>query len=56
MCDCQENLHSSFRVFLEQNNLYHLITIEGKAIPLLAWTGPEGSRGLRLPDLKTVST
>jgi hypothetical protein len=23
---------------------------EGKAIPLQAWTGPEGSRSLRLPD------
>ena len=27
-----------------------------KAIPLLAWTGPEGSRRLRLPDFKTIST
>jgi len=26
------------------------------AIPLQAWTGPEGSRRLRLPDFKTVST
>ena len=25
-------------------------------IPLLAWTGPEGSRRLRLPDFKTVGT
>jgi hypothetical protein len=24
----------------------------GKAIPLQAWTGPEGSRRLRLPDFK----
>jgi len=28
----------------------------GKTIPLQAWTGPEGSRRLRLPDFKTVST
>ena len=28
----------------------------GKAIPLQAWTGPEGSRRLRLPDFKTLST
>jgi hypothetical protein len=28
----------------------------GKANPLQAWTGPEGSRGLRLPDLTTVGT
>jgi hypothetical protein len=23
---------------------------KGKAVPLQAWTGPEGSRRLRLPD------
>ena len=28
----------------------------GKAIPLQAWTGPEGSRRLRLPDFKTIGT
>jgi len=27
-----------------------------KAIPLQAWTGPEGSRRLRLPDFKTTGT
>jgi len=27
---------------------------KGKAIPLQAWTGPEGSR--RLPDFKTIGT
>jgi hypothetical protein len=27
-----------------------------KAIPLKAWTGPEGSRRLRLPDFKTIGT
>jgi len=29
---------------------------KGKAIPLQAWTGPEGSRMLRLPDFKTIDT
>jgi hypothetical protein len=29
---------------------------KGKAIQLQAWTGPEGSRRLRLPDFKTVGT
>jgi len=29
---------------------------KGKATPLQAWTGPEGSRRLRLPDLKTIGT
>jgi hypothetical protein len=27
-----------------------------KAIPLQAWTGPKGSRRLRLPDFKTIGT
>jgi len=31
-------------------------TEKGKAIPLQAWTGPEGSRRLRLPDFKAIST
>ena len=29
---------------------------KGTAIPLQAWTGPEGSRRSKLPDLKTVGT
>jgi len=29
---------------------------KGKAIPLQAWTGPEGSRSLRLSDFKKVGT
>jgi hypothetical protein len=32
------------------------ITLTGKDIPIVAWTGPEGSRRLRLPDFKTIST
>jgi hypothetical protein len=32
------------------------IKSKGKAIPLQAWTSPEGSRRLRLTDLKTIST
>jgi len=30
--------------------------LKGKAFPLQAWTGPEGSRKLRLPDFKTIGT
>jgi len=29
---------------------------KGKAIPLQALTGPEGSRKLRLPDFMTIGT
>jgi hypothetical protein len=29
---------------------------KGKTIPLQVWTGPEGSRKLRLPGFKTTGT
>jgi len=29
---------------------------KAKAIPLQAWTGPEGFRRLRLTDFKTIGT
>ena len=32
-----------------------VIYIEGKAIPLQAWSGPEGSRKLRFPDFVTTA-
>jgi hypothetical protein len=35
---------------------YHRGKEKGKAIPLQALTGPEGSRRLRLPDFKTIGT
>jgi hypothetical protein len=30
--------------------------VKGKAIPLQALTGPEGSRMLKFPDFKTIDT
>jgi hypothetical protein len=38
--------------FLKMN----IYIYKGKAIPLQAWTGPEGSRRLRLPDFMTIGT
>jgi hypothetical protein len=35
---------------------YLLGYVKGKAIPLQAWAGHEGSRRVRLPDFKTVGT
>jgi len=29
---------------------------QSKAIPLQAWTSPDGSRRVRLPDFKTIGT
>jgi hypothetical protein len=37
-------------------DLCTFITVNGKAIPLQVWTGPEGSRKLRLPDFKIIGT
>ena len=31
------------------------ITVKGKAVPLQAWSGPEGSRKLRLTDFVTTA-
>ena len=46
----QTNLEKS------QNIYIYIYIYKGKAIPLQAWTGPEGSRSLRLPDFKTIGT
>ena len=32
------------------------VKVKVKAVPLQAWTGPEGSSRLRLPDFKTIGT
>jgi hypothetical protein len=41
---------------MEAGTIGNRIKGKGKAIPLQAWTGPKGSRRLRLPDLNTVDT
>ena len=33
---------------------FHIRKGEGKAVPLQAWSGPEGSRKLRFPDFMTA--
>jgi len=38
------------------NTMLSIVMAKGKGIPLQTWTGPEGSRRLRLPDFKTVGT
>jgi hypothetical protein len=39
-----------------KSNLDNFTKIKGKGVPLQAWTGPEGSRRLRLSDFKTIGT
>jgi len=35
--------------------LREMSKVKGKAVPLQAWTGPEGSRKLRFPDFMTTA-
>jgi hypothetical protein len=50
--NCGAFLHQSIEpLFSKTTN-----KVKGKAIPLQAWTGPEGSGRLRLPDFKTIGT
>jgi hypothetical protein len=37
-----------------QKNIINQVKGEGKANPAQAWTVPEGSRRLRLPEFKTI--
>jgi hypothetical protein len=57
-CDRTENIYSDGLKELKGagSNLFKTGKGKGKAIPLQAWRGPEGSRRLRLPDFKTVGT
>ena len=47
-----------FKAFVETETCFRSYKGKGKgkAIQLQAWTGPEGSRSVRLPDFKTIGT
>jgi len=49
-------LYSSIEINLVEVNYISKGKGKDKAIPLQAWTDPEGSRKLRFPDFKTVGT
>jgi hypothetical protein len=40
----------------QRSILHNMMKIKGKAIPLQAFTCPQSSRSLRLPDLKKIGT
>jgi len=42
-------------VIVTHNVLVLLTRIKGKAVPLQAWSGPEGSTKLRFPDFMTTA-
>ena len=49
-------IHASLTIEIQTSEEVMVEVKKGKAIPLQAWTGPEGSSRLRLPDFKTVCT
>jgi hypothetical protein len=38
-----------------EGKIHSVIKGKGKAVPLEAWSGPEGSRNLRFPDFLTTA-
>jgi len=51
-CTIREELSVKWRFHYFQ---VLMLTYKGKAVPLQAWTGPEGSRKLRFPDCVTTA-
>ena len=47
--------HNSSYVIIILTTLFYFIYIKGKAVPLEARSGPEGSRKLRFPDFMTTA-
>jgi hypothetical protein len=41
-------------VSIRINVFLHEMPCKSKELPLYAWTGPKGSRNLRLTDIKTI--
>ena len=48
-------LHLVFRLTTVRSELYYTDYVKGKAGPLQAWSGLEGSRKLRFPDIITTA-
>jgi len=46
----------TFLSTLFSNTLSITSSLNVKAIPFQAWTGPEDARRLKLPDFKTIAT
>ena len=44
---------SEYQIKIRRNYVY--VKGKGKAVPLQAWSGPEGSRELRFPDFMTTA-
>ena len=47
--------HDTFILETKYIYIYIRVCVNGKAVPLQAWTGPEGSRKLKFPDFVTTA-
>jgi len=50
------NIYMYIYIFIYLCTIFFNVIKQYKAMPLQAWTGPEGSRRLRLPDFETIGT
>jgi hypothetical protein len=46
---------NSFLLTAQLHTVKPASVLKGKAVPLQAWSGPEGSRNLRFPDFMTTA-
>jgi len=53
LCPCECNANAPHIQIIADTLLVCLVKV--KAIPLQAWSGPEGSRKLRFPDFMTTA-
>ena len=51
---CFSTLEAGYRDFADPD-CQPFTSLAGKAVPLQAWSGPEGSRKLRFPDFITTA-
>jgi hypothetical protein len=55
-------IHSNIEIFhptkyaVPRAPIVIMLPVKGTVVPLQAWTGPEGSSSLRLPDFKKIGT
>ena len=49
------NIFGTFNAVCSEYAKLHTSAVKGKAVPLQAWSGPEGSRRLRFPDFMTTA-
>jgi hypothetical protein len=55
VCSCVTGRICHHLQIICQANIFIYVKVKGKAVPLQAWSGPEGSRKLRFPDFMTTA-